>query len=42
METIGGDSSKTGLVMKKGKKSTTGVGARTTGKKRRATRFLSW
>ena len=41
METIGGDDSKTGLVMKKGKnKSSTSISVsltRTTGKKRRAT-----
>ena len=45
METIGGDGSKTGLVMKKGEnKSSTSIGAsltRTTGKKRRVTIITS-
>ena len=45
METIGGDGSKTGLVMKKGEnKSSTSIGAkitRTIGKKRRATTITS-
>ena len=45
METIGGDRSNTGLVMKKAeKKSSTSIGAsltRTTGKKRRATTITS-
>ena len=44
METIGGDGSKTGLVMKKGKNKSTSIGAsltRTTWKKRRATTITS-
>ena len=45
VETIGGDGSKTGLVMKKGEnKSSTSIGASltwTTGKKRRATTITS-